>query len=271
MERIWRQQEPQGIGDPVGSGWQWLAVAGSGWQWPVVREPEYLERVTGPRRSARWRQQFRAGRRALRSHRNRQALELLTAALAACPVARRDDLAAVLRLLGFACARLGRVDAALRCWVDAQRMRKHPYLARLIRSCSNDHGMPRQRHRLLDDWHAFHSLQLARYAQAKAPIPLGDAEADMLRDLLWGHFTELVRRGVLQGRSAEHRRRLFARVQISFPVLLPTAMGEERALTVDFIRRRPPAGDDPCVCGSGLPFVVCCGRIPASDEIVAGS
>lgn len=227
--------------------------------------------VTGPRRSPSWRRQFHQGRRALRGHRNRRALDLLTAAAASCPAAQRAGLAATLRWLGFVCARLGRRGAALRCWVDAQRTHKQPGLARLIRTCSNDHGMPRQGHRLLDDWRAFHSLQLARYVRAKAGAPLGAAETDMLRDLLWGHFTELVRRGALRGRTAEQRRRLFAAMQVTFPLLLPAAAGAERVVAADFLRRRRPVDGDPCVCGSGLPYVVCCGRIPTSDELATGS
>ena len=186
----------------------------------------------------------------------------------------RVELALVLRSLGFACSRLGRRDAALRCWVDAQRTHKQPRLARLIGTCSNDHGMPRQGHRLLDDWRAFHSLQLARYVRAKTHTPLGAAETDMLRDLLWSHFTELVRRGALQGHSAEQRRQLFAGLQISFPLLLPAATDASdagRVVAVDFVRRRRPLAGDPCVCGSGLPYVVCCGRIPTSEEIATGS
>lgn len=227
--------------------------------------------MIGPRRSPSWRRQFRDGRRALRGHRNRRALELLTAAAASCPAGQRAGLAAALRWLGFVCARLGRRDAALRCWVDAQRTHKQPSLARLIRTCSNDHGMPRQGDRLLDDWRAFHSLQLARYVRAKARVPLGAAETDMLRDLLWGHFTELVQCGALRGRNAEQRRRLFAGLPISFPLLLPAAPAAGRVVAVDFVRRRQLLGRDPCVCGSGLPYVVCCGRIPTSDEIATGS
>ena len=240
-------------------------------RWPPDTGAQYLQPVTAPRRSPRWRQQFNNGRRALRSHRNRRALEFLTAALASCPVTGRVELAAVLRSLGFACARLGRRDAALRCWVDAQRTHKDPHLARLIRACSNDHGMARQGHRLLDDWRAFHSLQLARYVRAKVHPRLGAAETDMLRDLLWGHFTELVRSGVLHGRTAEQRRQLFAGMQISLPLLLPAATAPERVVAVDFVRRRRALDADPCVCGSGLPYVVCCGRIPTSEEIAIGS
>ena len=84
----------------------------------------------------------------------------------------------------------------------------------------------------------------------------------MLRDLLWGHFTELVQSGVLDGRTAEQRRRLFAGMQISLPLLLPAATDAGRVLPFDFVRRRRALDGDPCVCGSGLPYVVCCGRIP---------
>lgn len=93
----------------------------------------------------------------------------------------------------------------------------------------------------------------------------------MLRDLLWGHFTELVRRGALRGRTAEQRRRLFAAMQVTFPLLLPATAGAERVVAADFARRRRPADGDPCVCGSALPYVVCCGRVPTSDEIATGS
>lgn len=261
MERFCRQ--------PGTAGGRALRPA-SGW-WPEPASGQYFGGVTGPRRSPSWRRQFHQGRRALRGHRNRRALDLLTAAAASCPAAQRAGLAATLRWLGFVCARLGRRGAALRCWVDAQRAHKQPGLARLIRTCSNDHGMPRQGHRLLDDWRAFHSLQLARYVRAKERVPLGAAETDMLRDLLWGHFTELVRRGALRGRTAEQRRRLFAAMQVTFPLLLPAAAGTERVVAADFLRRRRPVDGDPCVCGSGLPYVVCCGRIPTSDEIATGS
>ena len=235
------------------------------------RSARYLRWVGEPRRTAQWRQQFRNGQRALRRHRNRQALQLLTAAVAECPAARRPELAAALRALGFACARLGRRDAALRCWIDAQRTRKQARLARLIRRCTNDYGMPRQHHRILDDWRAFHSLQLSRYVAEGGRLPLGPAESDMLRDLLWGHFTELLRGGVLDGRSAEQRRELFMHARISFPLLHLPSSQPDTPIAVDFVRGRRLAPSDPCTCGSGLPYVVCCGRIPTSGEIAIGS
>ena len=191
--------------------------------------------------------------------------------MAECPAARRRELAAALRALGFACARLGRRDAALRCWVDAQRTRKQTGLARLIRRCTNDHGMPRQRHRILDDWRAFHSLQLSRYVDVGGRLPLGPAESDMLRDLLWGHFTELLRAGLLNGRSAELRRELFMNLQIPFPLLQLPSSRPGPEITVDFARGRRPSPADPCLCGSALPYVVCCGRIPTSGELAIGS
>ena len=216
------------------------------------------------------RQQFRNGRRALRRHRNRQALQLLTAAVAECPATERSQLAAALRALGFACARLGRRDAALRCWVDAQRTRKQAPLARLIRRCSNDYGMPRQHHRILDDWRAFHSLQLSRYVAAGGRLPLGPAESDMLRDLLWSHFTELLRGGAMEGLSAEQRRELFVSLQIPFPLLRLPSEPPGNTIAVDFVRGRRPSAADPCLCGSALPYVLCCGRIPTSGEIAIG-
>ena len=197
-------------------------------------------------------------------------MQLLTAAVAECPATERSELAAALRALGFACARLGRRDAALRCWVDAQRTRKQAPLARLIRRCSNDYGMPRQHHRILDDWRAFHSLQLSRYVDAGGRLPLGPAESDMLRDLLWGHFTALLRGGVLDGLSAEQRRELFMNLQIPFPLLRLPSEPPGTAIAVDFVRGRRPSPADPCLCGSALPYVVCCGRIPTSGEIAIG-
>ncbi|MDE0027337.1 MAG: SEC-C domain-containing protein [Spirochaetaceae bacterium] len=217
------------------------------------------------------RQQFRNGRRALRRHRNRKALQLLTAAVAECPASERSELAAALRALGFACARLGRRDAALRCWVDAQRTRKQARLARLIRRCSNDYGMPRQHHRILDDWRAFHSLQLSRYVAGGGRLPLGPAESDMLRDLLWGHFTELLRGGVLEGLTTEQRRDLFMNLTIPFPLLRLPSGPPGNTIAVDFMRGRRPSAADPCVCGSALPYAVCCGRVPASEEVAIGS
>ncbi len=202
------------------------------------------------------RQQFRNGRRALRRHRNRKALQLLTAAVAECPASERSELAAALRALGFACARLGRRDAALRCWVDAQRTRKQARLARLIRRCSNDYGMPRQHHRILDDWRAFHSLQLSRYVAGGGRLPLGPAESDMLRDLLWGHFTELLRGGVLEGLTTEQRRDLFMNLTIPFPLLRLPSAPPGNTIAVDFMRGRRPSAADPCVCGSALPYAV---------------
>ena len=201
-------------------------------------------------------------------------MQALTAAVAECPAGRRTELAAALRALGFACARLGRRDAALRCWVDAQRTRKEARLARLIRGCSNDYGMPRQKHRILDDWRAFHSLQLARYVAVGGRLPLRPAETDMLRDLLWGHFTELLRGGELERRDTEQRRELFMALQVPFPLpRMPRSdpPGNGTPIAVDFVRGRRLLSGDSCMCGSGLPYVVCCGRIPTSEEVASGS
>lgn len=133
--------------------------------------------------------------------------------------------------------------------------------------------MPRQKHRILDDWRAFHSLQLSRYVVAGGRLPLRPAEADMLRDLLWGHFTELLRGGELSRRSTEQRRELFIALPVPFPLLRPAGdpRGNGTAIAVDFVRGRRLLSGDPCVCGSALPYVVCCGRIPTSEEIASGS
>ena len=120
----------------------------------------------------------------------------------------------------------------------------------------------------------------------------------MLRDLLWDHFSALVRAGALRDASPERRHAVFAQLRIPFPIILSPAHAQDAfaqdafaqdafaqdafaqdafaqdaphaVLPVEDARHRPLWSGDPCPCGSALAYDACCGRIPGPPGPLTG-
>ncbi len=123
-----------------------------------------------------------------------------------------------------------------------------------------------------DDWLAFSSIQTARYLMGKNKRTFSTmAEKDMIADLIHDHWIVLVSSGELEGKSSCDKLNFFRKVSIVFPT---AGLGEPRldsqVIGVNFQTQKKVELGDRCLCGSGLPFALCCGRTPANEELLTG-
>ncbi len=201
---------------------------------------------------------------ALSRHEPERALRFLKTALDGCPVTDERELARLLYFLGIALMRLGRKASAIDSWRAAHRLKHRTYARKMLRRYANCYGMERQTSGELDDWKAFLAIQVDRYLLTKRNGRFcSQAERDMVRDLVFEYWRAIRASAVLEGRDPGERERLFRTVEIVFPYRLPEeAPGE--VIPVDFRRKRRVALHDRCPCGSGLPFMSCCGRLSAA-------
>ncbi len=224
-------------------------------------------------RPLQWRSSFNRGKRFLAAHQNEQALKAFRDAVSACPVTQRRNLARVLYYLGITLHKIGMSNCALKSWCSAQQLVKVGLGCRSLKRYANAYGMARQRTQTLDDWKAFYAVQLYRYLSLKRSRRIGtDAERDMIWDLIrdaWGELSSTVG---LDSMNADEKMAVFNDVRIVYPTF--TVSDQKRMasaeIPVDFARKRRLYRDDTCFCGSGLPYKLCCGRIPGEDELGSG-
>ncbi len=141
-------------------------------------------------------------------------------------------------------------------------------LARL----TNSYGMERQDSEEEDDWRAFSSIQTARYLMGKNKRTFSTlAEKDMIDDLIRDHWVTLVRTGELAGKSSCDKLGFFRKVNIVFPGAgTPETQLDPQVIGVNFQTHKKVELGERCLCGSGLPFALCCGRTPANEELLTG-
>jgi len=204
-----------------------------------------------------WEVNLHKGLERLSSHDPSGALKYLQMALEACPVSERKELGRILYFTGITLRKIGLYDSAVKSWNAARRVCKSPLYTAYVKRFSNEYGMARQAHPELDDWRAFYSIQIGKYLKTKKSHSFGTlAEQDMIRDLIFDAWQELVRSGRLVGKTPKEKLKLFNKHEIIFPYFvvpqtLSMSLGEvaKERLKVKL-----------CPCGSGLPFHMCCGR-----------
>jgi tetratricopeptide (TPR) repeat protein len=218
-----------------------------------------------------WRTEIDRGIRHLSQYRPEAALKCFYKALNSCPVSRKKELSRLLFYLGVTLNRLGFLDCAIKSWLASQRLNKFRYSLKMIERFANTYGMERQSCVELDDWKAFFSIQVARYLRSKKTRRFScEAERDMIRDLISDYWKDLKRQGKLNLKSPEEKNRLFKSVTIVFPFVLLKDGKRDSLIHIDFRQNRKVVLDDRCSCGSGLSFMVCCGRTPGEVELLGG-
>lgn len=217
-----------------------------------------------------WSRSFSRAKRFLAHHQPRAALEEFRIALSACPVENKQVLSKILFYLGVTLRKVGLPSSALKCWVTARNMGKRSVSSRMAGRFINDYGMLRQMSADLDDWNAFYAVQLKKYLQSKRSRKIGSqGEKDMIWDLIYEYWQGIQHAGVLVGKTNSEKLSLFSDIEIVFPYFEPPEGGGE-VIKVDFYTKSKPKPEDPCPCRSGLPYVKCCGRIPADEELLYG-
>ena len=217
-----------------------------------------------------WQSDFRRGVIAMSRHDPGGAVGHFSRALRDCPVARPRELSRLLYYLGMALRRLGFPNSAVRSWLAAQRARRGKQTRELLARFANEYGMARQRSLDLDDWQAYYALQVKRYLRGFGKRAFSSPEERcVLADIIRDSWLALRGTGALEGRSSAEKSVVFQSTHIDFPLFYQGRV-KDPVLQVDFRRGERVCADSPCFCGSGLPFLSCCGRTPGEDELGMG-
>ena len=215
-----------------------------------------------------WRSPYEKGKFHLSHHKPECALRCFESALAACPVSRSRELSKVLFYLGITFKKMGMSSCAVKSWNASYVLDKNSYAGRLLQRHTNEYGMVKQETRELDDWRAFYAIHLSRYLSRKKSGKLGtDAEKDMIWDLILDAWKQI--RETLQSTdmSVEMKIGIFKQARIVFPFIqVPDMRSHDHMIAVDFAQKKRIAFDDPCFCGSGLLYIMCCGLIVDQRE-----
>lgn len=218
-----------------------------------------------------WRISYARGKVFLSLHDPESAMKSFEQALTECPVDKSRELGKILFFLGVALKKLGLPGCALRSWSVARKLDKHNFSDKFLERFTNWYGMIRQETPELDDWNAYYSIQLARYLSTKRSRRIGtEAEKDMIWELIreaWKELRDSVDLSLLDSRE---KLALFSGHRIVFPSFSVASQESLKAIPVDFMKKRRIEFDDQCFCGSGLPYKLCCGRIPCKDELRGG-
>jgi hypothetical protein len=206
----------------------------------------------------------------LSRHRPRSALPHLARALRDCPERRGAELARILFYLGMTMRKLGFANPALRSWLVSQRLSKRGLGSRMLARYANEYGMERQGSTAEDDWQAFYSVQARRYLQTRAGNAFQSvSEERLVAELIRSHWEALCGRFNLAGLAPSEKCSLFRGVRIELPAFV--AADGDLPIVVDFAHGRRVGLEDRCICGSGLVFRACCGRIEGVDELIHGT
>ena len=223
------------------------------------------------RNGEQWQIAYARGKAFLSLHNLEDALKSFELALEKCPVVRSRELGKILFFLGVTLKKLGMSGCALKSWSTATRLDRHNFSEKFLERFTNYYGMAKQDTEELDDWNAYCSVQLAKYLSTKRSKKIGtDAEKDMIRELIQEGWEELRATVSLSTMDSYEKLEVFCEHRIIFPTFAVASREFAKAIPVDFSKKRRIRYDDRCFCGSGLPYKLCCGRIPGKDELISG-
>jgi tetratricopeptide (TPR) repeat protein len=214
-------------------------------------------------------QLLRKGLRELAMHRPDRAIGTLRQAVDAIPPACSEELSHALYWLSVALLRLDKRELAIKSLASAQKLRRRGYARRVYLRSINEYGMPKQPTVELDDFYAFVNIQMASYLARKSRNRFDSfQERETIFRLILDAWKSLKNGDLLHDRDCGEKLLLFRRIRPGFPSF---GMGNDQRLV---IRAAFGAGQSPgmntrqrCVCGSGLPYNQCCGRIRSLSEL----
>jgi hypothetical protein len=223
--------------------------------------------------NGKWAHHYERGLGSLSRHRPAEAVKSLQTALEECPPSRSHDLYKICLYLGVALQRVGFPQSAIKSWISCQRLNKRGPTRKMLSRYTNCYGMERQDTSEADDWQAFTSIHTVRYLLGKNKRTFSThAEQDMIRDLIRDSWSELRRSSELASMSGCGKMEAFRGVRIVFPtVVLAEQHLDGPVIAVNFQTKQKVGLSDRCSCGSGMPFMLCCGRTPGKEEVLSGS
>ncbi|MDC7226695.1 MAG: hypothetical protein PQJ61_08010 [Spirochaetales bacterium] len=215
-----------------------------------------------------WMLYYKEGKQLNSSEKFEQAQKLLEAALDGCPDGDSTLACEIVFEIGRSFFGRGRRGAGIGNMLKAVKMgHEEEHTENMMRCLVNEYGMPVQKDSLSDDRAAFTAIHVMRYLYSKKSGKFGThAERDMIMELVgdaWGDFKERID---LCGLKTMQKISKFREYVIFFPTFnVPESIESdgEHIIYADF-------GGDLCSCGSGLPYMWCCGRIKSVDELENG-
>ena len=211
---------------------------------------------------------LRKGLRELAMHRPDRAIGTLRLAVEAIPPSCSDDLSHALYWLSVALLRLDKRELAIKSLASAQKLRRRGHARSVYLRNVNEYGMPKQPTPELDDFYAFMNIQLAAYLAKKSRNRFdSNQERELVLKMLLDAWKSLKSGSLLDGHDCGEKLVLFRRLRPSFPNF---GLGAERRVVsrASFGMGQASAGaSSRCVCGSGLPYTQCCGRVSSIGEL----
>jgi hypothetical protein len=219
-----------------------------------------------------WRRYFQRAKENLSRHDPGTALKNLQMAIEECPASDSKNLSKVLFYTGITLKKLGVPNGALKSWVLSQKLIKSGYCSKMIKRFINDYGMSKQETESLDDWKAFHAIQLAKYLGTKENGKLHNtAEQDAIGEIIYEYWKYLCKTISFEEKNLDEKVRIFNQVNLFSNGPQTGRSGAAVCIPINFKEKRKYFPQDRCGCGSGLPFCMCCGRTPGADELISGS
>jgi hypothetical protein len=93
----------------------------------------------------------------------------------------------------------------------------------------------------------------------------------MIFDVIATRWKAVLASGALSGRSAAEKLAIFRETEVTYPVMMGAHCRGGDVIPVDFRGKRKVSLSDRCACGSGLPFMSCCGRTYGVEELRPGA
>ena len=219
-----------------------------------------------------WHLHFKKGKSDLANHKDGTALKHFQQALEECPPGETRSLSKILFYTGVVLKKVGSPNGAMKSWILARKVSKDPVCTEMIKRNGNHYGMTKQCSDLMDDWKAFHSIQMESYLKMKREQQFqSGAEKDVVDEIIADGWEEVCRNYPLDILSVEEKIELFRIIELDLPVMKRPEVSSAACIEVNFAQKRRFADSDTCPCGSGLPYRQCCGRIKGEDEIIFGS
>jgi len=210
---------------------------------------------------------LRMGLKQLAGHRPDRALETLRLAVEAIPPACPEELSRALYWLSVALLRLDRRDLAVKSLASAQKLRRRGFARDTYLRRINGYGMVRQPTVELDDFYAFMNIQLAAYLTRKTRKRFDSfQEREAVFKLLLDAWKSISAGSLLNGRESCEKLVLFRKLRPSFPRF---DFGGDQGSASRVVRASFGGSQvsSRCVCGSGLSFTQCCGRVKSLEEL----
>ncbi len=215
-----------------------------------------------------WKIYFQQGKDQNSCENYEQAVKLLEAALEGCPDSDSSIAGNIIFEIGRSFFGLGMRGIAVKNMIAAVKMGiEEPHTKNMLNCLLNEYGMPAKSDKKLDDEAAFTAIHVMRYLYTKKSGRFGTlAERDMIFELVSDAWKDCCDRNDFSELNTREKIAKFREFVIFFPSLTVPDLTENKPENIRYV----DFGNDLCACGSGLPYMWCCGRIKSIDELKNG-